>query len=232
MARLPRLAVAGLPHLVVQRGHNAQGIFIDAIDRATYRTALRDAARKAGVAIHAYGLLDGQVRLLVTPESPQALSAMMQSVGRRYTAGFNQRHGRSGTLWDGRFRATVVDAPVYLLSCMRFVEVDAPDLDAEWSAETVSSSAPHHLGRWIDPIVSDHTLYWALGNTPFDRDARFGALLREPLAPSLRDRIDAAVNKGWALGDAAFVASLHAAGTRRVVPRRPGRPRKNLSVPI
>src|SRR5437764_337892 len=114
MARLPRLAIAGLPHLVIQRGHNGQIVFADAVDRASYRAALREAAGKAGVAIHAYALLDAQVRMLVTPESPQALSSLMQSVGRRYTAGFNRRHGRSGTLWDGRFRATVIDAPTYL----------------------------------------------------------------------------------------------------------------------
>lgn len=227
MARLPRLAVAELPHLVEQCGHNGQPLFLDADDRAAYRAALAEAAGACGVSVHAYCLDPARVLLLATPRQADGLSRMMQRLGRRYTAGFNRRHGRSGTLWAGRFRATVIEAQRHLVDALCHVESDAALAgDADAAPADRRSSAAHHLGLAVDPLVSDHTCFWALGNTPFERHAAYRLLVLQPLSASQRDRFDAAVRKGWAVGSQAFLAALSATTPRRLQPLSPGRPRR------
>lgn len=232
MARLPRLAVPGQPHLVEQVGHNRQAVFLDAADRAAYRAALQESAAACGVAVHAYCLDAGRVLLLATPREADALSRTMQRIGRRYTAEFNRRHGRSGTLWAGRFRATVVEAQRHLVEAMCHVESDAAlggDVAAP-PAERLSSAA-HHLGLAVDSLVSDHARFWALGNTPFERHAAYRLLVLQPLHPQQRQRFDDAVRKGWALGSPDFLAALGATTPRRLQPLAPGRPRRTLLSP-
>ena len=228
MARLPRLSVADLPHLVEQEGHNHQPIFLDEADRSAYRDVLHQVAAESGVAIHAYCLAERRLVLLVTPREADGLSRMMQRVGRRYTAWFNRRHARSGTLWSGRFRATVVDPQTELISAMCYVESDvALAGDASAPAPQRVSSAAHHLGLATDRLVSDHTRFWALGNTPFERHAAYRMLLMQPLSAADRARFDEAVRKGWALGADDFLRLLAVQAERRVRPLMPGRPRRS-----
>lgn len=233
MARLPRLSVAGLPHLVEQAGHNHQPVFVEAADRADYRAALLQVCADCGVAVHAYCLDAGRALLLVTPRESDGLSRMMQRVGRRYTAGFNRRHDRSGTLWAGRFRATVLEPETCLLGAMRHVESDAALAgDASAPAGARISSAAHHLGLSVDPLVTDHALFWALGNTPFDRHAAYRLLVMQALHPDERRRLDDAIRKGWALGSEAFLAKVAVAAARRVQPLPAGRPRNTEHGPL
>lgn len=231
MARLPRLTVAGLPHLLEQCGHNGQPVFLDTDDRAAYRVALAEAAVACGVTVHAYCLDAGRVLILATPRDSDGLSRTMQRLGRRYTAEFNRRHGRSGTLWAGRFRATVIEAERHLVEAMCHVESDAAMAgDADAPARDRRSSAAHHLGLAVDPLVSDHACFWALGNTPFDRHAAYRLLVLQPLPVAQRRRFDGAVRKGWAIGSPAFLAALAAATPRRLQPLAPGRPRRARAV--
>lgn len=228
MARLPRLSIAGLPHLVDQGGHNGRTVFGDAADRAAYRAALAQASVECGVAIHAYCLSGSRVLLLVTPREPDSLSRMMQRVGRRYTAAFNRRHGGSGTLWAGRFRATVLEPGSGLLAAMCHVESDAALAgDAAVPDNERESSVAHHLGLAVDPLVSDHAIFWSLGNTPFERHAAYRLLVLQPLPEAQRRRLDDAVRKGWAMGSETFLARLAAVSGRRLQPLSPGRPRKS-----
>lgn len=227
MARLPRLAVPGLPHYLVQRGHNQQAVFLDDEDRRAYLAALSETVATQKLPVLAYCLLDDQVHLLVVPATAEAMSRMLQSLGRRYGAAFNRRHGRSGTLWDGRFRATVVEPGTHLLDAMRCVE-QAP-LRAGWTASAADwpwSSAAHHAGRTRVAWLSDPPLYWSLGNTPFERELAWLRLLDEPLADRVLARMMDAVHKGWALGSGTFVASLGAETDRPLAPRPRGRPRR------
>ncbi len=227
MARLPRLSFAGLPHLLEQSGHNGQVVTTDAEDRQAYRGFLAHAAGDAGVAIHAYCLAPTRILLLATPRDPDGLSRLMQRVGRQYTAWFNRRHGRSGTLWAGRFRTTVIEAQTDLVPAMRHVEGDAALAgDGQLAADARVSSVAHHLGIAVDPLVSDHTAFWALGNTPFERHAAYRLLAFQPLGAAERHRFDEAVRKGWALGSEAFLDSLAAHSDRRLRPLTPGRPRR------
>lgn len=227
MARLPRLSAGGLPHLVEQGGHNGQAIFLNGEDRAAYRSGLLQAAADCGVLIHAYCLDATRVLLLATPRDSDGLSRMIQRVGRRYTGEFNRRHGRSGTVWSGRFRATVLQPENCFLAAMCHVESNAALAGDGQAAESDRiSSVAHHLGLGADPLVTDHALFWALGNTPFERNAAYGLLVMQPLQPETRHRFDNAVRKGWALGSDVFLAGLAASTSRRVRPLTAGRPRK------
>ncbi|MGH8337532.1 MAG: transposase, partial [Gammaproteobacteria bacterium] len=116
MARLPRLTIPGYPHHVIQRGNNRQAIFASAGDRQMLLDLLLDNARKFGVALHAYVLMTNHFHLLATPQSADALPQMMQAVGRRYVRYFNDAQGRSGTLWEGRYRSTLIQTDRYLLA--------------------------------------------------------------------------------------------------------------------
>jgi putative transposase len=217
MARLPRLVVPGQAHHLVQRGHNAQPVFVDDEDRRQYLAALRDALRAHAVVLHAYALLDDAVQLLLRPPSEVALSRMVQAVGRRYVAGFNRRHGRSGTIWEGRFRAGVVQQGEPTLQSLRMI--DALSSHGRWS------SAPHRLGLTRDALVSDPPEYWRLGNTPFEREAAYAALLAQGLDEAVVRRIEHAAANGWALGSPQFLAEMARQSGRPVRPRPRGRPR-------
>ena len=228
MARLSRLVLPGQAHHVVQRGHNAQPVFVDDEDRRRYLDALREASRSQAVVLHAYALLDNEVQLLLRPPSEIALSRLMQGLGRRYVAGFNARHGRSGTLWEGRFRAGLVQDGPWLLNCLRLIDT-LPVLRAQADTPRASRwcSAPHRLGVARDPLLTDPPEYWQLGNTPFEREAAYGALLDRGLSAEERQRIEHAASQGWALGAPAFLAEVAATLGRPARPRARGRPRRD-----
>lgn len=227
MARLPRLAVAGWPHHLVQRTHPGQALVHDDTDRQAWLRALREGALGAGVAIHAYALLDDCFHMVATPEQAESLSQMMQALGRRYVAVFNRRHGRAGGLWAGRFRATVLDPERWLLPAMVHVERRPADAGlVQQPADHAWSSCAHHLGRRRDPLVSDPAPYWALGNTPFEREAAWRRLLDDGLPAAERDALEQATHLGWALGGADFLKRLEQPGSRPLAPRPRGRPRR------
>lgn len=228
MARLPRLSAANQVHLLVQRGNNGQATFIDDDDRKAFLAALHNAALDHRVAIHAYALTGNEALLLATPADAGATSRMIQTLGRRYVARFNQRHGRSGTLWEGRFRSTVIEAALHLRDCMCFVEL-AP-LRAglvQAAADWPWSSARHHLGHFSDPLVTDAPLYWATGNTPFEREVAHQRLLERALTREQVLAIDGALRKGWVYGSDAFASRIESQTARRAQPLRPGRPRQS-----
>ncbi|MGC4059545.1 MAG: transposase [Aquabacterium sp.] len=227
MARLPRLGVAGWPHLVVQRVHDGQLLARDDQDRQAILEALRDAARQHGLAIHAYALAPDHLHLLATPQSDDALSLVMQALGRRYVAAYNRRHGRQGGLWSGRYRATVLEPAQYLLDAMVFIEQHAVRAGQAFEVdEDACCSVRHHLGLRTDPLIADHALFWALGNTPFEREAAWRRRLEAGLSGDGLLAMAEAVHKGWALMPEAAAVKLAVAAGRRLTPRPRGRPRK------
>jgi len=227
MARLPRLGVAGWPHLLVQQVHDGQALARDDTDRQALAEALRDAARAHGVAVHAYHFGESALTLLATPEAADGLSLLMQAVGRRYVAGFNRRHGRQGGLWAGRFRGTVLDPARYVLDAMVLVETrEAAPQGGALSSGAAWSSAGHHLGLRTDPLVSDPAAFWALGNTPFERQAAWRQRLAEGLPAARSAELTQAMHKGWALMSPEQEAVLSQTLGRRLSPRPRGRPRK------
>lgn len=209
MARALRLALAGELHYLLQRGHSGSAAFADDTDRTTYLAMLREAAAKVGVAIHAYCLLESEVHLLATPARAESIGRLMQSLGRRYVAWFNRRHGCSGTLWQGRFRAGLVDGEALGLHAMLWVELQ-PALGGviAAAADWPWSSAAHHLGRRRDPLVTEHSIYWLLGNTPFEREYAYTHKLLDGVPGATGQRIDRAVMLGRAVGTEAFSAHV------------------------
>lgn len=227
MARLPRLTLAGHPHHVVQRGAGRQPVFVDDDDRARYLAALREVAAAMGAQVHAYALMPDHVHLLLTPQHAGDVGRLLQGLGRRYVRWFNDRHRRTGALFEGRYRATVVDAERYLLPCMRHVELNPvwaglgeQPRDYRWSSHR------HHVGRATDALVTDHPVYWALGNTPFERQAAYMELFDHPPPREETERIRRCTHGGWLLGGEGLGMQVDRIAGRPTAPRRPGRPRK------
>lgn len=225
MARLPRLAIDQQLHHVVHRARAGAVIAHDELDRAQLLDALLVVTRELAVAVHAYVVLPDRLQLLLTPRQGKDLSLAMQRLGRRHVGALNARHGEAGSPWDGRYRCAVLQASAWVVDAMRLVDL-APvnaglvDHPAEWAA----SSAAHHLGRRTDPLVTDHPAYWQIGNTPFEREARFQQLCTTPLEARRAQAIAAATDGGWALGDEAFIEALARGQARRLLPGRRGRP--------
>jgi len=223
--------VPGHPHHVIQRGSGRQPVFREAEDYLKFLEWLREAARQCQVAIHAYVLMTNHFHLLASPADASGMSRMMQWVGRYYVPFFNQKYGRVGTLWQGRFKATVIDSEQYLMTCCRYIELNpvragmvAKAADYPWS------SYLHHAGVRPDPLVTDHPLYWALGNTPFDREAAYRALVEQGVAEEDVAALTEATLKGWAIGSEKFKSALARQAPRRVSKVKPGRPpRKRAS---
>jgi len=225
MARLPRLTVPGYPHHIIQRGNNRQPIFAATADYETLLALLEDHSRKSGVAIHAYVLMSNHFHLLATPETVAGIPQMMQAVGRRYVRYFNQRQGRTGTLWEGRYRSTLIQAERYLLACMAYIDLNPVRAGmAESAADYPWSSYLHYVGRRNDRLISPHPIYWELGNTPFAREAAYAGLVNSGISESRQAAFTDSVLSGWALGDHDYVADLQKRTARRVSMARAGRP--------
>lgn len=231
MARLARLVVPGYPHHIVQRGNNRQPIFVDDADRERFLTLLVQYANRHALPIHAFVLMPNHVHLLATPAEAGTLAAVMQGVGRSYVRWFNARHQRSGTLFEGRFRSSVVDTDRYALACSRYIELNPVRAGLVTSpAEFRWSSHRHNVGVRPNALITEHAAMWALGNTPFERQSSYRKMFEKPLGSAELAAFRQSVQSGWAVGRDDFVADLSGSNPRRVQPRRPGRPRKNRTV--
>ncbi len=227
MARLPRLVVPSQPHHVIQRGNDRQLVFRDADDYRMFLGWLRDAAKAFAVSIHAYVLMPNHVHLLATPSDHEGLAQMMQWIGRYYVPYFNHKYERYGTLWQGRFKTSVVDSERYFMLCSRYIELNPVRARlAEGPLDYPWSSYPHHAGVSVDPLITDHALYWSLGNTPFQREGAYIELTQQALSVDEMKTINQAVLKGWPLGSDAFKADLQQKAKRQVLPAKRGRPFK------
>jgi putative transposase len=230
MARLPRITADGLPHHVILHGHDGGRIVADDFDREAWLALLRDAAATERVALHAWVLLDDHCHLIATPPQAAGLSRMMQALARRHAAAFNRRHGRLGTLWNGRFRCALFDPAEWMLDLLRFVETHpqraglvADAADWRWS------SLAHHLGQRLDGFIAEPAAYWNLGNTPFEREAAYRRWIEQPFAPGRVARITQDTLRGWPLAGADFYAAHAALGAAIPQRRLRGRPAVKLA---
>jgi len=230
MARLARVSVPGYPYHVIQRGNNRQPIFYSDADREQMRSLLGENAAQFDVAIHAYVLMDNHFHLLLTPQDQAGLPKMMQAVGRRYVRLFNDTHGRSGTLWEGRYKSALVQSERYLLACMVYLDLNPVRAGIVPRAQDYPwSSHAHYIGLRNDRLVTPHALVWELGNTPFARESRYRELVQAGVSPEQRMALGRSVTSGWALGDARFIAGLQRKTERRLTRSAPGRPAKTPS---
>jgi putative transposase len=230
MARLPRLSLAGYPHHIILRGNNRQAIFMDSADHQRILVLLQANAQEQQVQIHAYVLMSNHLHLLLTPLQNDSLPKMMQAVGRSYVLYFNKRHGRSGTLWEGRYRSTLIQTERYLLACMAYIDLNPVRASmVVQAADYLWSSHGHYIGRQNEAWLSPHPLYWEMGNTPFAREAAYAAMVQSGIGQKQQQALTSSALSGWALGEDAFVEGLQKQTPRRVNAAKAGRPFRKKS---
>ena len=224
MARQPRLSLAGYPHHVIQRGNNRQAIFYSDDDRKAYLAWLSEYADKFDVSVHAFVLMDNHTHLLLTPQDDSGVPNLMQALGKRYAQNFNHFHKRTGTLWEGRYKSTLIQDDKYLLTCMVYIDLNpvragmvSSPVDFQWSSHKC------YIGQQTIPFITPHPLLWTLGNTPFARETAYSKLVASGLAAQHQAELTESAFKGWALGDAAFITTLQARTPRRTSKMKVGR---------
>lgn len=228
MARLPRLIIPGEPQHVIVRGNNRAEIFCAEADYRFYLEKLQSACTKHGCLVHAYVLMTNHVHLLITPQEEQGLSKALQMLGRYYVQYFNYSYQRTGTLWEGRYKATLIDSEAYLLTCMRYIELNpvragmvAHPSEYPWSSYRCNALVQP------DELVTPHPEYLRLGRTDEARQAAYRLLFRHHLSESSLAEIREATNKAWALGNDRFKQRIQQQLERRVEPRAKGGDRKS-----
>jgi putative transposase len=230
MPRKPRFFVSGIPTHVVQRGNNRQAIFFAENDYRVYLDWIAEAARRWECAVHAYVLMTNHVHLLVTPQDREGISRLMQYVGRRYVPYINHAYGRTGTLWEGRFKSSLVQARSHLLACYRYIEsnpiragmVEAA-VDYAWS-----SYRGNALGE-ENPILSAHADYLALGRSDSERRRAYRALFATHLDQDTITQVRECLQTGTPLGNDRFRVQIEQALGRPVGFSRRGRPKKPVA---
>ncbi len=226
MPRRPRLYLSGHPQHIVQRGHNRAACFFADEDYRFYLHWLKLGAEKCGCAIHAYVLMTNHVHLLLTPRRPDAVSRLMQSLGRRYAQYVNRFYKRSGSVWEGRFKASLVQAEEYLLTCYRYIELNPVRADMVRDPGDYAWSSYRHngLGK-ADALMTEHPLYATMGASERERQSAYRALFQAHLDEPALTKIREAIHRGQPLGSERFREQVAAALGRRVLVRKQGRQR-------
>jgi len=226
MPRQPRFYYPGAVLHVIQRGNDRAPVFTRANEHRFYLDCLRDASRAHDVSIHAYVLMTNHVHLLASPGHAQGLPRMMQTLGRRYVGWFNFLHRRAGTLWEGRYKAALVDTEAYLFDCLRYIELNpvrarmvAAPADYRWSS--------HRANAWgdNDPVLTSHPLFLSLAARAEERRDIYRRMFGQPVPEGAIKAIRDATQLEWALGDIAFRERAEARTGRRADRLPMGRPR-------
>lgn len=229
MPRQPRLDLPGIPQHVVQRGNDRQPCFFQEADYLRYLQELKELALRQHCAVHAYVLMTNHVHLLLTPSAAGQVAALMQSVGRRYVRYINDRHRRTGTLWEGRYKACPVDCDSYLLHCYRYIElnplrarmVDDP-CGYRWSSYGANAQGRQDL------LVTPHPNFLALGPDADSRQAAYRELVMEAISDDDLTAIRLHLQRQHALGSDRFRTAIEAQLGRRAGPAKIGRPAKRM----
>jgi putative transposase len=219
MARQPRFFVPGVPQHAVQRGCDRRPIVEDEEDRCFFIGCLAEASHVHRLQIHAYVLMTNHLHLLATPQDCTSLPRTFQDIGRRYVPYFNRKYGRTGALWESRYRAAVVETERYFLTCMKYIELNPvraglvryPD-EFQWS-----SYRSNALGMG-DGVVSPHEVYERLGQSAAERTSRYRELFDSAVPPEEIAAVRTATNNNWALGGKDFLRFIEEATSRRAMP--------------
>jgi putative transposase len=224
--------LAGVPVHVIQRGNNRGACFVNDGDRSFYLFHLARYLGRSGCLLHAYCLMTNHVHLLLTPKRPESCALLMKHMGQLHSQYFNKTYGRTGSLWEGRFRSCLVQSEAYLLACYRYIELNPvragmvrDPADYPWS-----SYGANALVERANEITTPHPEYLRLGTDAEER-RRVYALLFGSLSADRVKEIRDATNGGYALGDVHFRNATAQALGRRVEKGRPGRPTCSSSTP-
>lgn len=228
MPRKPRFVLPGQPHHVVIRGVNRQAIFLQEADYRYCLKRLREAFQKHGCDLHAYVLMTNHIHLLMTPENEQGISKSVQTFGRYYVRYFNKSYKRSGTLWEGRFKSTLVDTERYLLTCYRYIELNPVRANIVTQPMAYPWSSYHHnaTGKAND-LITPHERYNALGTSIAERQAAYTALFNKAIEFEELYEIRFATNREWVLGRSCFRKAIEQKLKRKTAPQPRGGDRKS-----
>lgn len=230
MPRRARIVLDGVPLHIIQRGNNRAVTFFAEDDYLFYLEQLRELCVEHDIQLHAYCLMTNHVHLLVTPTVGSAVSSLMKHLGQRYVQRINRLYQRSGTLWEGRFKSSLIASEHYMLSCYRYIELNpvragmvAHPAEYRWSSYRFN--AQQALGPWITP----HESYLALGASVAERQSAYRDLFRLALEDGLVDQMRRAMSSGHPFGNERFRAEIENATGVRFGTGRPGRPRSTGS---
>ena len=232
MSRLPRINLPGITQHVIQRGNDRQPCFFTSEDYRRYLHDLNEIALRERCTVHAYVLMTNHVHLLVTPAGAGCVGRMMQSLGRRYVRHVNHRHHRTGTLWEGRYKACLVAGDAHLLQCHRYIELNplraamvADPRDYPWSSHRRNAFNEH------DPVVRPHPIYYTLSSEPEQLCRAYRAFVMDDVSPEETDAIRAHLQRQHLYDPDRFRRAIEAQLGRSVGPRKIGRPRKAVEDP-
>jgi putative transposase len=228
MARLPRFVIPGQPQHVIVRGNNRAEIFCAEADYAFYLEKLQQACDKHACSLHAYVLMTNHVHLLITPQDERGISKVLQMLGRYYVQYYNYSYQRTGTLWEGRYKATLIDSETYLLTCMRYIELNPvrASMVAHPSEYPWSSYRYNALGQ-TNELIALHGLYRRLGTSDEQRQAAYRQLFKHHITEGDMSDIREATNKAWVLGNDRFKQRIQKQLERHVAPKSRGGDRKS-----
>lgn len=231
MPRMARVVLPHFPHHVVQRGHNRQVTFAERVDFERYLATLREFKEGYGVRVYAFCLMTNHVHLLLAPSDPAGIGKLMKRLAGRQTRHHNRLEGRSGTLWEGRYKSSLVQREDYLLACCRYIELNpvrarmasAPQ-DYAWS------SCRYRLGYEATDWIDYDPVYHGLGNNDDERRQRYREFLKAAIPAGEWELIREAVQRGQLTGNRRFRDEVASVLGRRVERRGRGRPPKSTGV--
>lgn len=226
MPRRPRLHLADYPHHIVQRGHNRTACFLAEDDYQIYRHWLGEALTQTGAALHAYVLMTNHVHLLVTPKRAEDIPRLVMAIGRRYVQTINTTYRRTGTLWDSRYKSSLIQTDTYLLRCQRYIELNPvrAAMVRDPGEYPWSSYRANGLGA-SDPLLSPHPLYLQLGASPASRQAAYRDLFRTELDEAALSELRLAIQQSQPIGSERFLQQIEQMTGQRREARPRGRPR-------
>ena len=228
MARLPRLNLPNIPQHVVQRGNNRHVCFFNDTDYAVYLDKLNEYSQKFKVAVHSYVLMTNHVHLLLTPSDEKGVSLLMQSLGRYYVRYVNDTYNRSGTLWEGRYKSTLVDSENYFLIVSRYIELNpVRACMVEYPSQYPWSSFRRNALGVPIKLITPHYCYQSLGNNDEQRQLAYKALFNSLIPDYTIEEIRDSLNKAWVLGDNRFKLQIEEQSGRRSAPLPKGGDRKS-----
>lgn len=227
MPRKPRFFLPDLPVHMVVRGNGRRDVFIEDADYQCYLKWIKEALEERECRCHAYVLMSNHVHLLVSAKEPENISKLSQHIGRKYVPYFNSKYNSSGTLWEGRFKASTIDSALYLLACYRYIELNPVragmvDLPGNYRWSSYRINALGERSDWLTP----HDLYLALGRDTRSRLKAYQALFTEKSSQSQTEKIRRAVQTGVPLGSEQFCAEIARRLKISIGYDRQGRPTK------
>ena len=228
MARQPRIVLAGQPQHVIQRGNNRDIIFVADGDYKLYLETLAEACVRFECDVHAYALMTNHVHMLMTPYRDDGISKVMQSLGRKYVQYFNYQYRRSGTLWEGRYKSTLLDSERYLLICYRYIELNPVRacMVEHPSQYPWTSYGANAMGD-ENELVMPHEIYMRLGATDKERKQAYRQLFRTHIGEATLREIREATNKAWVLGNDCFKQQVETMTARQASPKSRGGDRRS-----